>query len=256
MSEKEPSSTVETETKPKPETEPVKKQSAVTAPIPFWANDPNILFHPAYLLEFFPTEHMSYDQKLNAVTRLVLVLTIICFILSNNVRILLISAITVGMIYILWFYHNKDHEKMKEGFSGPARDYMDTNQIPIPDNVFVAPDSHNPFSNVLMTDYDYNPNKRPAPPAFNANVNADILTQAKQLVVEANPDQPDIADKLFKDMGDQFVFEQSLRQFHSMPNTTIPNDQGAFAEFCYGSMVSCKEGNAFACARNLSRHIE
>jgi len=105
-----------------------------------------------------------------------------------------------------------------------------------------------------MTDYDYNPNKKPAPPAFNKNVNEKILEDAKQLVINSNPGQPDIADKLFKDLGEQYVFEQSLRPFHSNPNTTIPNDQEAFAEFCYGSMVSCKEGNPFACARNLTRH--
>ena len=56
-------------------------------------------------------------------------------------------------------------------------------------------------------------------------------------------------------MGSNFEFEQSLRPFHSTPSTTIPNDQGAFAEFCYGSMISCKEGNEFACARNHARHI-
>ena len=85
-------------------------------------------------------------------------------------------------------------------------------------------------------------------------MNDNILIQAKELVKNANPDQPDIADKLFKDLGEQLMFEQSLRPFHSTPNTTIPNDQGAFAEFCYGSMVSCKEGNSFACARNLPRY--
>jgi hypothetical protein len=74
------------------------------------------------------------------------------------------------------------------------------------------------------------------------------------MVIEANPGQPTIADKLFQDLGNEFVFEQSMRPFHSNPATTIPNDQGAFADFCYGSMVSCKEGNLFACARNLSRH--
>ena len=97
-------------------------------------------------------------------------------------------------------------------------------------------------------------NKKPAAPSFNTNVNNDILIQSKQLVSEANPDQPDISDKLFKDLGDQFVFEQSLMPFNSTPNTTIPNDQQAFAEFCYGSMISCKEGNQFACARNLARY--
>ena len=120
--------------------------------------------------------------------------------------------------------------------------------------MFDEPTSENPFSNVMMSDYDYNPNKKPAPPAFNKNVNETILEEAKQLVVKSNPNQPDIADKLFKDLGEQYVFEQSLRPFHSNPSTTIPNDQQAFAEFCYGSMVSCKEGNPFACARNLTRH--
>jgi len=85
-------------------------------------------------------------------------------------------------------------------------------------------------------------------------VEKDILSQAKQFVADANPDHPDIADKLFKDAGSELMFEQSLRPFNSNPSTTIPNDQAGFAEFCYGSMVSCKEGNKFACARNLSRH--
>jgi hypothetical protein len=85
-------------------------------------------------------------------------------------------------------------------------------------------------------------------------VNNDILKQAKLMVVESNPEQPDIADKLFRDLGEQLVFEQSLRPFYSTASTTIPNDQSSFAEFCYGSMISCKEGNSFACARNLSRY--
>ena len=105
-----------------------------------------------------------------------------------------------------------------------------------------------------MSDYDYNPDRKPAPPAFNKNVNEKILTQAKKFVSEANPDQPEISEKLFSDLGSNMQFEQSMRQFTSNPNTTIPNDQGAFADFCYGSMISCKEGNEFACARNLTRH--
>ena len=121
-------------------------------------------------------------------------------------------------------------------------------------DIFQKPSSSNPFSNTLITDYDYNPNKKPAPPSFNSQINDDILNQAKQNVIECNPGQPDIADKLFRDLGEQLVFEQSMRPFYSTASTTIPNDQTSFAEFCYGSMISCKEGNQFACARNLSRH--
>ena len=70
------------------------------------------------------------------------------------------------------------------------------------------------------------------------------------MVIENNPNNPDISDKLFKDLGDQYMFEQSMQPFYSTASTTIPNDQAAFTDFCYGSMVSCKEGNAFACAKN------
>ena len=74
------------------------------------------------------------------------------------------------------------------------------------------------------------------------------------MIDDAHPGQSKITDKLYQSLGDNLAFEQSMRPFYSTPSTTIPNDQGAFADFCYGSMVSCKEGNPFACARNLARH--
>ena len=235
--------------------------------IPFWSNNPNVLFKPEYFFEFFPIDSMNYNQKLNAVTRSVVVLTIISFAFTRNIRTLIISSITILSIFLLHYYYQLELEKKEskkpslENFGSmgimnndPGMDYLNQSNIAISGNVFDTPTAQNPFSNVLNTDIDYNTNKKPAPPAFNANVNATILNSAKQLVSQANPDQPDIADKLFRDLGDQLVFEQSLRQFNSNPNTTIPNDQGAFADFCYGSMVSCKEGNNFACARNMSRH--
>ena len=38
-------------------------------------------------------------------------------------------------------------------------------------------------------------------------------------------------------------YDTFARNFHTMPSTTNPNDQTAFAEFCYGNMKSCKEGD-------------
>jgi len=232
--------------------------------IPFWSENPNVLFQRDYSMEFFPIDSMTYEQKLNAITRTVIVLTIIGFVISQSARILIVSGFTIFAIFILNYYHVKEKQKLqqkeanleeKEGFQSATMDYFAEQNIDINAlNVFSPPDSSNPFSNVLVSDYKLNPQKKPAMPAFNSNVKSEILTQAKQLVSEANPDQPDIADKLFKDLGEQLVFEQSLRQFNSNPSTTIPNDQGAFADFCYGSMISCKEGNSFACARNLSRY--
>lgn len=231
--------------------------------IPFWSENPNILFDPKHILEFFPIDTMTYNSKLNAITRIVIVLTLIGFMFSQNLRLLFISSITIFAIFLLHYYHNKETKKVnskklndeKENFDNPTMNYLKENNLPSSPEIFDKPQPNNPFSNVLITDYEYNVNKKPAPPSFNQNINNDILSKAKQLVCESNPDQPDIADKLFKDLGEQLDFEQSLRPFNSNPSTTIPNDQGAFAEFCYGSMISCKEGNRFACARNLSRHV-
>jgi hypothetical protein len=230
--------------------------------IPFWSEDPNILLRPKYIYELFPSENMTYEQKLNAVTRMILLLMLFGFIMTQSFRLLLVSAVTLGAIFVLHYYHEKERTKVNakkydsvEGFGGAGEAaYKKYQNASVPTDVFMKPEPDNPFSNVLMTDYDYNPNKKPAPPAFNENVNSEILQQAKQLVVDANPDQPDIANKLFKDLGEQLVFEQSMRQFTSTPSTTIPNDQGAFADFCYGSMISCKEGNLFSCARNMTRY--
>ena len=231
--------------------------------IPFWSADPNILFHQKYMFEFFPVETMTYEQKLNAITRTILILSVASLAIYKSIRLLVIILITLLAIYILHYYHNKDKQKMekkekfdniKEGFANPTLEVIEAKQENVPDQVFREPDASNPFGNVLMSDYDYNVDKKPAPASYTKKNGEKILDQAKKLVSEANPDHPDIAEKLFSDLGTNLQFEQSMRQFSSNPNTTIPNDQGAFADFCYGSMISCKEGNKFACARNLTRH--
>jgi hypothetical protein len=241
-------------------THPATCSPKKTEMIPFWANNPNILFKPEYIFEFFPVDTMSYEQKLNAITRGIFIVSIFTFLYSKNSRTLIISLMTIFSIFILYYFKEREKEKAKkiiednaENFDNPAITVMKRNNISTMD-VFDTPTSSNPFGNVLISDYEYNPNKKPAPPAFNENTNDSILIQAKKLVSELNPDQPDISDKLFRDLGEQYVFEQSLRQFTSNPSTTIPNDQTGFAEFAYGSMVSCKEGNLFACARNLPKY--
>lgn len=225
--------------------------------IPFWGQNPNVLFQGEYLYELFPVSHMSYNQKLNALTRSIILLTLISILLSGYYRSIVVGLITLGAVYVLQYHHEKNitsKRNTNEGFSNNVDDLLDSNQIEIDTDVFDTPKITNPFSNVLINDYDYNPNKKPAPPSFNKNVNEEILDSVKGMVKDINHDQPDIQDKLFKDLGEEMVFEQSLRPFHSTPNTSIPNDQKAFTDFCYGSMISCKEGNPFACARNMNRH--
>lgn len=234
-------------------TEDTNNVEEIKPDVPFWAVDPNVLLRPDYLTEIFPSSDMSLSRKMNAVTRMVVYITILLFIYTRNIRTIIVSALTVGAIFLM--YRQKSGDSTLEKFgSKVVRDSLAEQDISIPDDVFDQPSPENPFSNVLMNDYDFNVNKKPAPPMYNKAVSESVLSQAKQLVRESNPGNPDIADKLFNDLGEQYSFERSMQPFYSMPNTTIPNDQKGFAEFCFGSMISCKEGNQFACARNLDRH--
>ena len=50
--------------------------------ISFWTEDPNVLFQPNYVLEFFPVDTMNFNQKLNSLTRLVIIMTFIAFVFT------------------------------------------------------------------------------------------------------------------------------------------------------------------------------
>ena len=103
--------------------------------------------------------------------------------------------------------------------------------------------------NVMLTDIHDNPEKKPAAPSYNPVVTENINNATKKMVSD-NFNDPTIEDRLFKDLGDNFSFDQSMRTWYATPNTQVPNDQKKFAEFCYGGMASCKEGNEIACSRN------
>ena len=233
--------------------------------IPFWSENPNVLLNGSYITEFFPANEMTYNQKLNAITRTVIVLSIAFFVWQKNARSVAFGILSIFAIYLVHYYQDlekKKSEKKKDAFTGldgqdsensPALSVVGNELSKIsPLEVFDEPTPQNPFSNVLITDVNGNPKKKPAPPAYNDQINKSILSAAKDAVMQANPGQPDISDKLFKDLGEQLTFEQSMRQFYSNPSTNTPDDQKAFAEFCYGSMISCAEGNKFACARNAA----
>ena len=244
----------------------LEKKMEKMGSIPFWSEDPNILFQPPYLLEFFPTESMTYNQKLNAVTRSVILLIVIALVFNRSTRLLIVAAISILAIFFMHYVHM---QKQGEGFAGSldrenvtGSPFADTESLSkaeaLDPAVFDVPvKSSNPLGNVLVPDYEFNPHKKQAPAADNKYVKDDILKQAKQMVIDQNPGNKDVANKLFNDLANDVIFEQSMQPFYSTASTTIPNDQAAFADFCYGSMVSCKElggGANFACGRNNPRY--
>ena len=41
----------------------------------FWLNNPNILLNKEYITDVWPTENLDYPEKLNAITRLIILLS-------------------------------------------------------------------------------------------------------------------------------------------------------------------------------------
>ena len=96
--------------------------------IPFWTDNPNIIFKEPYFFEFFPTENMSYSQKLNAISRMIIYLTFFIFIFSKSVRLLIVSAITLFSIFLLHNYKQnemtKNEKRILENFENVASDVL------------------------------------------------------------------------------------------------------------------------------------
>ena len=51
---------------------------------PFWLNDFKILIERTRLVEFFPTDDMSINEKLNAITRLMFYISIVLIVYTRN----------------------------------------------------------------------------------------------------------------------------------------------------------------------------
>ena len=214
---------------------------------PFWYDDPSILFKKENIFELWPTPTMNYNQKLNAITRLIIIVTIVGFIITMSYRLLFIGGITIFVIFIL-FKMNKD-KLTKETFTNndiinpnPKSGYI-TNPETL-DSVlkteFKEGNKKNPFSNVLLTQIGDDPDRKPAPPAFNVDVDENITTNVKNAVQQMNPGIKNTDKQLYGDLWENFQLDQSNRVFNSTPNTRVTNDQSAYAKYLYGTMPSAK----------------
>jgi len=231
----------------------------------FWTNDPTILFNKDYILQLWPSQKMSYEANLNAISRLVIILTILGFIVTMSKNIVVVGLATLFLIFVLYKMNKQKITKemfsnSKEGFSGINIKNQESTII-TPDTLntylktdFVKTSKKNPLGNVLLTDIMDHPTRKAAPPSFNTEVYEDINNSTKKMIQSLNPGIKNTNKQLFGDLGEQFEFDQSQWSFYSTPNTKIPNDQGAFANYLYGDMPSCRDGNAFACIQDNIRY--
>jgi len=225
-----------------------------TMSTPFWLQDPSILFDRTMVLELWPNKKMTPARKLNAITRLVILLTILGYAYSERVKIMMTGVATIFVIIAFWYFKVRNNvEALTEGLTNRAEGLAARLGETIPAPKYTKPTEKNPMMNVLLPEIMENPKRDSAEPGFQPEVEKEINEKTKNFVVEQFNNDPKIKELLFGDMVESMTFDQSMRNFYVNPATSIPNDQGAFAQFCYGEAISCKENNPLACERNAYR---
>ena len=236
---------------------------------PFWSNDPTILFNKDAIFQVWPSTSMSFEAKMNAISRIVIILSTLGFIFTMKFNFLVIGAITLAIIFSIYRYRKQTivaglkenfAQRKKKESSSPAP--IISNPVTL-ENVlrseFHPTTKKNPFGNVLLTDIMDNPDRKAAAPSFNPDVYDDINKAVKGQTQMLYPDIKNTNKQLYGDLYDNFQLDTDMMQrFYSTANTKIANDQGAFSTYLYGSMLSGKDSGpegAIARVQDNARYI-
>ena len=219
---------------------------------PFWFNDPTILFNKESILEIWPTQQMTFEAKLNAISRLVIFMSLLGFIFTRNLNLIIIGIVTLAIIFTLYKLRKQSIVKFKEGFSvnssiqpsiQPSASPMTTNPVTLETvlrSEFHPTTKKNPFGNVLLTDIADNPNRKAAAPSFNPDVYDDITSSVKKQTQMLNPGIINTNKQLYGDLYDSYTLDNSMMRFYSTANSRVANDQNAYAMYLFGNMPSGK----------------
>lgn len=221
---------------------------------PFWSNDPTILFNKESVLQIWPNQQMTFESKLNAISRLVIIMSILGFIFTRNFNLIIIGILTLAILFTMYKLRKQKLVSSlikKEGFSvNPSMQPSPLSPSPmLTDPVtlesvlrsnFHPTTKKNPFGNVLLTDIADTPNRKAAAPSFNPDVYDDINKAVKKQTQMLNPDIINTNKQLYGDLKDNYDLDHSMMRFYSTPNTRINSDQSAYAMYLYGNMPSGK----------------
>jgi len=217
----------------------------------FWLENPQILW--AQATEFFPfTEHdkRCTASALNSFTRFGIYLGLVLAVIRLQPAWLLVGVVFAAFTVAAWFYMDK-HGSVREGFEdelenpfetdAPIIDPREVDGRHVPDVIGLegrtGPTAANPFMNVLISEISDNPYRQPAGSVTSPDVKRELDNYFQTMFAN--------------DPGDVFQRTQNQRVWVAMPSTTIPNDQGAFADWLYRTPgQTCKEGNTAVCDFN------
>ena len=161
--------------------------------IPFWANNPTILLNKDNMFELWPLPCMSFESKLNAISRLVIVLSALGFLITRSIRMLIIGLLTLAIIFFLYKFRKQKIIKElinKEGFINIEANY-------------------DPKSN---SSTNTNPNTNPnAPMVTSKNAPIQLNTVLKSDYYDSTKKNPDGYEECKSAMGSVQLFAKEAR---------------------------------------------
>ena len=160
----------------------------------FWINNPRVLFKKKDILLVIPSKDMSLDEKLNALTRLSILLTFI-FVVLELYDYLSIPLVIIALTILMKMYDNKKENK---------KEYKKKSK----------PSKVNPYMNYTANDFN---NDKELP----TNLNPDPL-QSKQLHDE----------DLYINNDNIYHNKTSERQFYKLQDQYDKRDE--FINWLYG----------------------
>lgn len=200
-----------------------------------------VLFRRDRLVEFFPSQNMSFEERLNAITRLCIYLGIVLYLYTTKAWVVYIPLIAHAFTMLVYRSRqpdNVDVDAVKVISNIDSTIYNEhydpgskTKQLKR--EGCTVPTKDNPFMNVTMDQYTGDPTRPSA-------------CSGKE-IEENTEDQFNYG--LYKDTNDIFNRNNGQNRFVTMPSTQIPNDQGGLGQWLYGLPKTCKE-DSNACLRN------
>lgn len=195
-----------------------------------WYKDPKeFLLNPETIVDIIPSKSQVLVQQLNSFVRLAVYFSVIVYVLKRDSSVFFFP-IFVGLI-TFFIYENRTTLDLKQ------RELFSRMNV-TEDGQCVKPTKENPFMNVSYVDYNDFPNR---PPACNIT-NKEVKEEVQEILEES----------CYRDYDDVYGRKANDRQFYTNPITTIPNDQGGFANWLYNSgKETCKE-KSIQCWQNIS----
>ena len=196
-----------------------------------WFKNLSDFFKLSNATKFIPRRNMSMIDKLNSIVRLSVYVSLVHYSIFGDSSIFGIVILAVICTYIYYkhveenYLPNSSDDNLSDAKAG-----VDNTSTGGLDSDCTKPKDNNPFMNVLMNEYTDNPMRKEA---------CDVDDKK----VKSSMDDKYFKD-VYRDVDDAFDRKSSFRNFYTMPNTSIPNNQMDFANWLYGSKEKTqKEGN-------------